>query len=136
MGMLKKIFSAGASTLIDSVGKAADSLITSDEERLALKNELKKLGDDAIAAFDSEITGRHAADMASDSWLSKNIRPLTLAFLMISTVALAYFTIFSDMGEDKRKMVEAWIPLLLSLDGAAITFYFGSRGWEKISSQK
>jgi hypothetical protein len=80
MNVLKKIFSAGASTVIDSVGSAVDRLVTSDEERLSLKNEL--------ANFDTEITNRHAADMASDSWLSKNIRPLTLAFLMISTVPL------------------------------------------------
>jgi len=93
MSWFSDIFSGGAAKLVEAVGSAADNLITSDEERAKLKNEATKLLKDFelsqlnhIAEFDKQITERHRADMTSDSWLSKNIRPLTLAFLVITTM--------------------------------------------------
>ena len=101
MNWLTNLFSSGASTLVDSVGKAVDSLVTSDEERGKLKNEMEEIVNnfkttqlELMAKYDTEITARHANDMKSDSWLSKNIRPLTLAFMVLSTVLLAYLTTF------------------------------------------
>jgi hypothetical protein len=138
---LRKLFSMGVSELVDSIGNTADKIFTSKEEKLQLKNELVEIQgrvsdkyEEALAQYEKEITSRHSSDMASDSWLSKNIRPLTLAFLMITTMGLAYGTIFGGLPDKQVDMLKAWIPLLITLDTAAVTFYFGSRGMEKIKT--
>lgn len=138
---LGKLLSLGLSELVDAFGNLLDKTTTSKEERLQLKNELAVIQgrisdkyEEALASYEKEITERHRADMASDSWLSKNIRPLTLAFLVITTMGMAYGTVFAELPESKLNMLQAWIPLLITLDTAAITFYFGSRGMEKIKN--
>lgn len=140
MSFITKMFSAGASTLVDSVGKAIDSCVTSDEERLKAKAVLEgqvqafQLNmENAAIQFEGEVSARHKADMTSDSWLSKNIRPMTLAFLIGSTVILAYSTIFGTLTSDQVEMVKPWVSLLTTLDVTAITFYFGSRGIESVN---
>lgn len=101
MSWFANLFSSGAAKVVDSLGTAIDKLVTSDEERQKLKVELEKEMNTfkeaqlvAMADYDKEITQRHANDMKSDSWMSKNIRPLTLSFLTVATVVLAYLTIF------------------------------------------
>lgn len=138
MSFLTNLFSSGASSLIETVGKVADSLITSDEERGKLKNEMERVVNEFketqlehIGKYDQEITARHASDMKSDSWLSKNIRPLTLAFMVLSTVVLAYMTTFK-LDPAKIDILTPWISLLTTLDVTIFSFYFGSRGVEKI----
>ena len=113
--------------------------MTSDEERLILKNEFAKIqGDignqvrDFKKAMEGEITERLKSDNENGSWLTKNIRPMTLIFLMVNTMGIMWATIFGDLPPDKVELLKAWIPLLISLDVAAVTFYFGSRGFEKI----
>ena len=85
--------------------------------------------------FDKEITARHAADMMSDSWLSKNIRPISLIFLTASTVLLAYLTIFF-LNVEKVELLESWLVLLTTLLVIVYAFYFGSRGVEKFQAIK
>ena len=138
MSILTDIFSSGASKLVDSVGSALDNLITSDEERLKAKNELESIVNDfqvkmmaAAADYDKEVTTRHANDMKSDSWLSKNIRPMVLAFLTVSTIILAYLTIFI-LQQDEVALLQPWIDLLQILLVTVYAFYFGSRGIEKV----
>ncbi len=142
MGKLADLFSSGAAKLVDSVGDAIDKCSTTDEEKLKLRNELaqatnsfKKAQLKAIAQQDEQLSGRHAADMMSDSWLSKNIRPLALAFLTISTVLLAYLTIFT-LPTTKVELIEPWQDLLTVLLGTVYAFYFGSRGFEKVQAIK
>jgi hypothetical protein len=139
MSWITNLFSSGAAKLVDSVGKAADNLITSDEERLKLKNEMEGIVNsfkstqlELLAKYDAEITARHEIDMKSDSWLSKNIRPLTLAFMVISTIILAYSTTFL-LSPDKVDILKPWVSLLTTLDVTMFSFYFGSRGLEKIA---
>lgn len=142
MSILAKLFSSGASTLVSSVGAVIDSLVTSDEERLKLKNALEiaimnnKLSQERQALeYEQQLTTRHAMDMKADSWLSKNIRPLTLAFLTVSTVLLAYSTVFI-LEEKDLAILSPWIDLLKTMLGVVFVFYFGSRGLEKIQSIK
>ncbi len=137
------IFSSGASKLVDSVGSAIDNLVTSDEERLELKNKLtaeihdfKKSQLSHVESMEQQITDRHKADMVSDSWLSKNVRPLALVFLTCATVLLAYLTIFVDLSKLQLTSLEAWLPLLTNLLMLVYGFYFGSRGIEKIMQMK
>ena len=137
------IFSSGASKLVDSVGSAIDSLVTSDEERLELKNKLtteindfKKSQLTHVENMEQQVSDRHKADMSSDSWLSKNVRPLALVFLTGTTILLAYLTIFVDLTTLQLSSLEAWLPLLTNLLMLVYGFYFGSRGIEKIMQMK
>jgi hypothetical protein len=142
MSWFKDFFSSGLSEVISSAGEAIDRLVTSDEERDTLKIELEKELNkfkqsqlESAANYDKEISQRHLADMTSDSWLSKNIRPLALSFLTISTVLLAYLTIFI-LDVDKISLIEPWLDLLQLLLVTTYAFYFGSRGFEKIQKIK
>ena len=142
MSWFTDLFSSGASKLVDSVGSAIDSLVTSDEERLQLKNQLEKMimdhnekQMDYVAQYDQEIRKRHENDMKSDSWLSKNVRPLTLIFLTVTTIGLAYLTIFL-LPVDKVDLLTPWITLLTTLLVTVYAFYFGSRGIEKVQKIK
>ncbi len=73
------------------------------------------------------VTRRWESDMNSDSWLAKNVRPLSLVFLTVSTVALIYLD-FYDADID---VPTEWIDLLKSLLLGIYIAYFGSRGLEK-----
>ena len=77
---------------------------------------------------EAEISARHAADMRSDSWLSKNIRPMTLVYLMVVVSACA----FTDGNIGQFKINPAYVKLFESLLLVAFAFYFGSRGMEKV----
>ena len=77
-----------------------------------------------------EVSKRWAADMQSDSWLSKNTRPLTLVFLTISMVLL----IFIDSTGIDFDVDSGWVDLLKSLLITVYVAYFGSRGAEKFKN--
>ena len=133
MNWLTNLFSSGASTLIDSVGNTIDKLVTSDEEKLMLKNqltsEMNKLTialEDKALQYEKEISNRHSADMQSDSWLSKNIRPLTLIFILVMYSFLSISSGFEfDVTESYVELLGQWGMLIMS-------FYFGGRSLEKI----
>ena len=127
MGVLKKIFSAGASQLVDSVGGVIDNLVTTDDERLAAKAKLKQIVLDHEAKMEQNITDRWTADMNSDSWLSKNVRPLVLIFLVVCTVLM----IFIDAGSINFVVEEKWTDLLQLVLITVIGAYFGGRTMEK-----
>ena len=126
--MLGKIFSSGAADLVKSVGGVIDGLHTSDEERLAAELKVKELVAQYETQMEKEITSRWEADMKSDSWLSKNIRPLTLAFLVVSTVLL----IFIDAGAINFVVEQKWTDLLQLVLITVIGAYFGGRSLEKV----
>ena len=92
--LFSKIISAGAGDLVKSVGGVLDSLTTTEEEKLDAERKIKQLICDHEERMQQNVTDRWSADMKSDSWLSKNIRPLVLIFLVVSTVLL----IFIDSG--------------------------------------
>ena len=94
MSILTKIFSSGATELIKGVGGVIDNLHTSKEEKLEAEQKVKELISSYEIEMEKNITERWAMDMKSDSWLSKNIRPLVLIFLVVSTVLL----VFIDAG--------------------------------------
>ena len=92
--MLDKIFGGGAADLVKNVGGVIDNLHTSKEEKLEAEQKIKELIANYEIEMEKNITDRWKADMNSDSWLSKNIRSLVLAFLVICTVLI----IFIDAG--------------------------------------
>ena len=125
--MLSKIFSAGAGELIKGVGGVIDNLHTSEEEKLAAEQQIKQLVSNYEVEMEKQITERWKMDMSSDSWLSKNIRPLVLVFLVISTVLL----IFIDAGAINFIVQDKWTDLLQLVLITVIGAYFGGRSLEK-----
>jgi len=124
MAILKNILG----NLLGKADVIVDEVITSQEEKMQLKNELQKMINEHEALVEQEITKRWEADMKSDSWLSKNIRPLTLAFLVVSSVLL----IFIDAGVISFVVDEEWKDLLKMVLMTTIGAYFGGRSYEKV----
>tara|TARA_R110000824_G_scaffold44821_2_gene130152 strand:+ start:37779 stop:38174 length:396 start_codon:yes stop_codon:yes gene_type:complete len=131
MGILGKIFSSAGSTLVDSVGSVIDNLVTTDDERLAAKAKLKQIVLDHEARMEQNITDRWSADMNSDSWLSKNVRPLVLIFLIVCTMLL----IFIDAGTIAFNVEDKWTDLLQIVLITVIGAYFGGRSVEKFKKK-
>lgn len=127
MSILSKIFAGGASELVDSVGGVLDNLTTTKEEKLEAKQKLKELVASYETKMEQEISSRWEADMKSDSWLSKNVRPMVLIFLVISTVLL----IFIDAGAINFTVEAKWTDLLQLVLITVIGAYFGGRSLEK-----
>ena len=127
MSILTKIFSSGATELVKGVGGIIDDLHTSKEEKLAAELKVKELISNYEVEMEKQITDRWKADMASDSWLSKNVRPLVLIFLVISTVLL----IFIDAGIINFTVEAKWTDLLQLVLITVIGAYFGGRSLEK-----
>ena len=128
MSILGKIFSGGASDLVDSVGNAIDKIHTSAEEKELVKHEVNKAIFDFESNIQAEVTKRWEADMKSDSWLSKNVRPLTLIFLIVSTVLM----IFVDAGVLSFEVDSDWKDLLKMVLITTVGAYFGGRSYEKV----
>ena len=98
MSILSKVFSAGAGELVKNVGGVLDNLTTTKEEKLAAEAKIKDLIMGYEAEMQKQVTERWKLDMNSDSWLSKNIRPLVLVFLVVSTVLTAHRLIIRFHG--------------------------------------
>ena len=135
MSILTDLFSSSVSGVVDSVGKAIDNLVTSDAGRLALQNELSKIQIEAQnkkqeldLQYEAQLTERLKADMNSDSWLSKNIRPLTLIFILVM------YSLLSISSGFKFEVTESYVRLLGEWGMLIMSFYFGSRGIEKVAS--
>ena len=126
-GFLGKIFSGGAGELVESVGGVIDTLHTSKAEKLEAKQKMQELVQNHQAKMEQNITDRWTADMNSDSWLSKNVRPLVLIFLIVCTMLL----IFIDAGTIKFEVEEKWTDLLQLVLITVIGAYFGGRSIEK-----
>ena len=128
MSIITKIFSSGAADLIKGVGGVIDALHTSTEEKLAAEEKIKNMIMGYEAEMQKQVTERWKVDMQSDSWLSKNIRPLVLIFLVVSTVLL----IFIDAGIIDFEVKASWVDLLQLVLITVIGAYFGGRSLEKV----
>jgi len=127
MSILTNLFSGGAADLVKGVGGVLDNLHTSKEEKLAAEQKIQQLVSDYETQMEANITDRWKADMNSDSWLSKNVRPLVLIFLVVCTVLM----IFIDAGAVSFHVEEKWTDLLQLVLITVIGAYFGGRSFEK-----
>ena len=127
MSILTSIFSSGATELVKGVGGVIDNLHTSKEEKLEAERKVKELIASYEVQMEKEISSRWNADMKSDSWLSKNVRPLVLVFLVVSTVLM----IFIDAGVISFNVEAKWTDLLQLVLITVIGAYFGGRSLEK-----
>ena len=114
--------------LLGKADKIVDEVITSEEEAMTLKNELQKIINEQEAIIEQEVTKRWESDNNQSSWLPRNIRPLVLAWLVVSTTLL----IFIDAGAINFIVEDKWVDLLQIVLITCIGAYFGSRGLEKI----
>lgn len=144
VSLLSKIFSSVGGDIVASVGKIIDDTTTSTEEKLAKKNELTRILAEAQQKaaelefnYERELTERLRIDMTSDSWLSKNVRPLTLIYLLIvvsvlavtdGNLAVKFLAWDIDWSFHVRDL---YITLFSNLLLSAVSFYFISRGFEK-----
>ena len=94
MNILGMLSGKGTKDLVEGVGNVIDSLHTSGEEKLEANQKIKELVSNYEVEMEKTITERWKVDMNSDSWLSKNIRPMVLIFLVVATVLM----IFIDAG--------------------------------------
>jgi len=123
--------------LVDVGMKVLDKFIPDPEAKAKAQQELLKMQQEGrLAELNAdnieaqELTKRQEADMSSDSWLSKNIRPMTLIFIL-----LAYFTfaMMSAFGQDAN---QKYVELLGQWGMLIMSFYFGGRTLEKIMDMK
>lgn len=127
--------------LLDIGGKLVDKLIPDPEAKAKAQAELAKLAQEGeLARMANEtdlykteqdnLTDRMKADMASDSWLSKNIRPMTLVAIFVG-----YF-VFAMMSAFGYQANESYVTLLGQWGMLVMSFYFGGRTLEKIMDMK
>tara|TARA_Y100001951_G_scaffold84438_1_gene73809 strand:+ start:495 stop:887 length:393 start_codon:yes stop_codon:yes gene_type:complete len=128
MKILQTIFGGGADKLVESVGGVLDNLSTSKEEKLEAKRKIKELMVNHQVEVEKNVSERWKADMNSDSWLSKNVRPLVLVF----TIACTMLLVFIDSGSIKFQVEEKWTDLLQLVLITIIGAYFGGRSVEKL----
>ena len=126
--MLGKIFSGGAADLVKGIGGVVDNLHTSAEEKLEAERKIKELIANYEVEMEKNITARWEVDLKSDSWLSKNVRPMVLIFLIVCTMLL----IFIDAGALNFEVKSSWVDLLQLVLITVIGAYFGGRSLEKV----
>jgi uncharacterized membrane protein (DUF106 family) len=127
----------GLDTIVGVGMKILDKFIPDPEAKAKAQQELLKMQQEgrlaelqADTAEQQELTKRAQADMTSDSWLSKNIRPMTLIFILV-----AYF-IFAMMSAYGNNANEKYVELLGQWGMLIMSFYFGGRTLEKIMDMK
>ena len=126
--MLGGLLSGGAVELVKGVGGVIDDLHTSEEEKLEAEQKIKKIIANYEVEMEKNITNRWQADLKSDSWLSKNVRPLVMVFLIVCTMLL----IFIDAGALNFEVKSSWVDLLQLVLITVIGAYFGGRSLEKV----
>ena len=114
--------------VVENAEGILDEIITTDEEREAAKAKMRQMLLDSEAKAQEQVTARWEADMKSDSWLSKSIRPLVLAWLVVCTTLL----IFIDAGVIMFTVEDKWVDLLQLVLLTVIGAYFGGRSIEKV----
>jgi len=125
---LSKLLNFLSGGVVKQVGEVIDNLSTSEEERLEAKRKMEEVLMQAESKAQEQVTRRWEADMKSDNWLSKNIRPLICIFLTIIFVILSVF----DGNAGEFKIAESYIPIYQTLLITVYGAYFAGRSIEKI----
>lgn len=129
MNLLGKILKKSGGLLIEKIGNAIDKNVTSQEEKGKLKNEFTDIINNFVENNQQQVTERLRIDMSSDSWLSKNIRPLSMIF---TTLVISLFAVFHK-NIANFEIDKSYVDLFKSLLVLQYSFYFGMRGVEKIT---
>jgi len=127
---VKKIIQWLSGGVIKEIGNVIDKLTTTEEERLEVKKQIQQILEDADNKAQEEVSKRWEADMKSDSFLSKNIRPMILIYLTVIFTSLAFF----DGNIGKFGLAKEYIPIFQTLLVTVYGAYFVGRTWEKAKS--
>ena len=127
---MKKIIQWLSGGVIKEIGNVIDKLTTTEEERLEVKKQIQQILEDADTKAQLEVSKRWEADMKSDSFLSKNIRPMILIYLTVIFTSLAFFD--GNIGE--FALAKEYIPIFQTLLVTVYGAYFVGRTWEKAKS--
>ena len=125
--ILAKLFGGAAGGVAEKISNIIAKHTFSKEDRARFEKEMTEVFINAEADMQQNVTERWKTDMNSDSWLSKNVRPITLIYL---TLAITIYIVLDSLQID-FKIDEAWIELLKTLLVTIYVAYFGSRGFEK-----
>ena len=143
MGWFSTLISGGVDKLVTATGEAIDRVVTSDEERLKLQNELvqiklaaeldaQKMELEADAKVEAEVSARWTADATGDDPWAKKVRPFALVFLLGIVTVFALF----DGNLLEFTVRESYIELFESLLLLVFAAYFGGRTLEKVMGRK
>lgn len=117
--------------VVKQVGDVLDKLTTTKEEKLAAQQKIEEVLLKAESQAQEQVTRRWEADMKSDNWLSKNIRPLICIFLTVIFVVLSMF----DGNVGGFVIQETYVPIYQTLLITVYGAYFAGRSIEKIKKK-
>jgi hypothetical protein len=124
---MNKIFQWLTGGVIKNIGNVIDELTTTEEEKLLIKKQIQEILEKADSDAQAQVTDRWKSDMTSDSFLSKNIRPLVLIYLTVIFTVLSFF----DGNIGGFAVAEQYVPIFQSLLITVYGAYFVGRTWEK-----
>ena len=124
---MNKLFQWLTGSVIKNIGDAIDKLTTTEEEKLIIKKQVQEILEKADSEAQAQVTDRWKADMASDSFLSKNIRPMVLIYLTVIFTVLSFF----DGNIYGFEVAKEYIPIFQTLLVTVYGAYFVGRSWEK-----
>ena len=121
------MFGGAGVSIAEKLGGVVDKFVRTKDEKAEFEKQMTEIFMSHELSIEKEITSRHAADMQSDSWLSKNIRPLLTIFSLI------LYTLFaiSDGNIGEFNIANQYVDLLGQIVIMSLGFYFTSRGIEK-----
>jgi len=126
--ILAKLFGSAGSNIAEKISNIIDKHTFSKVEKAQFEREMQEIFIKAESDIQKDITERWKIDLNSDSYLSKNVRPLVLIFLITSTVLM----VFIDAGAINFTVDSEWKELLKLLLTTTVAAYFGGRSYEKI----
>jgi len=126
--ILAKLFGSAGSNIAEKISNIIDKHTFSKVEKAQFEKEMQEIFIKAESDIQKDITERWKIDLNSDSYLSKNVRPLVLIFLITSTVSM----VFIDAGAINFTVDSEWKELLKLLLTTTVAAYFGGRSYEKI----
>lgn len=124
---MNKIFQWLTGGVIKNIGNVIDKLTTTEEEKLEIKKQIQEILEKADSDAQMQVTERWKADMNSDSFLSKNIRPIVLIYLTFIFTVLSFF----DGNIYGFAVAKEYIPIFQTLLVTVYGAYFVGRSWEK-----
>lgn len=134
MSWIKEIFTNSVGTVIEKTGEAIDQLVTSDEEKLQLKNELAKIeltaksqADSIDLQYEQEVTKRWTSD--NEHIITRLTRPLGFVYTLIMFTLI----VIADGNIWNFSIKEVYIPVFETLLVTMVIALYGSRGAEKIT---
>lgn len=128
--ILLKVFGSAGGSVAEKISNIIDKHTYNKEEKAEFEKEMSQIFIEAEESMQKNVTDRWLSDNQG-SWLSKNVRPITLLFSIFSTVLL----IFVDSGSLKFEVSSEWVELLKLLLMTTVASYFGGRSFEKIKNR-